>query len=115
MENTKRLLLRRFCLPLLPPWAPGETSRCCSPVVPLLPSRVAPFHYIFYFHILEGCHFGIEKLYLSSCLVKTKRILNAFLKRDGMCLQEVLLSGGLRACIKNYVFLNSIDVFIGNI
>lgn len=47
-------------------------------------------------------------------LPKTKWILNAFLKRDSMSLQELLLFGGLRACIRNYVFLNSIDVFIGS-
>lgn len=29
-----------------------------------------------------------------------------------MSLQELLLFGGVRACIRNYVFLN-IDIFVG--
>lgn len=54
-------------------------------------------------------------MYPLSGLTKTKWILHAFFTSGSMSLQELLLFGGVRACcIRHYVFLNSIDVFIGS-
>lgn len=50
------------------------------------------------------------------CLVLPRQngSLMHFKKKDNMALPELLLFGGVRACVRGYGFLNSIDVFIGN-